>query len=206
MSESDEFRKLDERRFSALWRTLTAAAKAKQEWDSARTQAVAMAREVSGAPEREILNSIEQGALEGSIGRDGVNRLFHRARVAPEIGDEMEDGMILAGYHEGKPLYARPEDAPVTMTWQQASKYASRLDASGHRDWRVPTKGELNVLYENRNKGGLKGTFNETGAQLDGWYWSSTPSPLNFLWAQRFSDGIETDSSRLNELSLRLVR
>src|ERR1022692_2536118 len=37
-----------------------------------------------------------------------------KAGPAPQIGDEMEDGTILAGYYEGKPLYATPRDAPGT--------------------------------------------------------------------------------------------
>jgi len=112
-----------------------------------------------------------------------------RAKTAPEPGHEMEDGTILAGYYEGKPLYATPADDQLTMRWEQAIEYAAKLDAHSHKDWRVPTQGELNVLWENRNKGKLKGTFNETGSLPAGWYWSSSQLDLDNAWAQRFSDG-----------------
>src|ERR1039458_9503621 len=55
-----------------------------------------------------------------------------KASTAPQIGDKMPDGTILAGYYEGKPLYATPRDAPATYTFNEAAKYAKNLDAHGH--------------------------------------------------------------------------
>ena len=129
-----------------------------------------------------------------------------KAKTAPEIGDEMEDGTILAGYYEGKPLYAMPKDAPGTYTFNEAAKYAKNIDAHGHHDFRAPSKGELDVLYENRDKGKLKGTFNETGSDPAGWYWSSSPFNYFSAWAQRFSDGRQYVYPRLIDSSLRCVR
>ena len=129
-----------------------------------------------------------------------------KAGATPEIGDEMEDGTILAGYYEGKPLYATPREATLTYTFNKAKEYAAKLDAHGHQDWRVPTKVELNVLHENRNKGRLKGTFNETGSCPAGLYWSSSPDGICVVWAQRFSDGDQYYHNTLHDLSLRCVR
>jgi hypothetical protein len=135
------------------------------------------------------------------------------------IGDKMPDGTILAGYYEDKPLYTTPTDAPLTYTFNEAAKYADQLNARkylGHDDWRVPSKGELNVLFVNCNQGKLKGTFNDTGSFSAGWYWSSTP--LNDYigweqrfndyvgWAQRFSDGNPNLYYRFYDSSLRCVR
>ena len=150
------------------------------------------------------------------VGSDGTvkvtpapaNDTAAKAKTAPEIGDEMEDGTILAGYYRGKPLYATPQDAPGTYTFNQAAryaaKYAAKLDAHGHHDFHPPSIGELNVLYQNRNKGKLKGTFNETGSYPAGWYWSSSPS-YDYGWAQRFSDGGQYSYRGLDS-SLRCVR
>jgi hypothetical protein len=129
--------------------------------------------------------------------------------TVPEIGDAMEDGTIYAGLSPdtGKAIFATPADAPLTYDFYQATEYASKLDAHGHQDWRVPTKGELKLLFKNRNEGRLKGTFNETGADPAGWYWSSTPTgDDDGAWAQRFSDGSRNDSYRDLDSSLRLVR
>jgi hypothetical protein len=71
----------------------------------------------------------------------------------------------------------------------------------------VPSRGELDVLFENRHKGKLKGTFNETGSERAGWYWSSSPfGDLLSGWAQRFSDGSQDYDFKLVDSSLRCVR
>jgi uncharacterized protein (DUF2345 family) len=135
-----------------------------------------------------------------------ANDTAPKGKAAPEIGDEMEDGTILAGYYQGKPLYATPKDAPATYTFNEAAKYAKNLDAHGHHDFHAPSQDELTVLYENRNKGRLKGTFNETGSHPAGWYWSSSPRSFDTAWTQRFSDGNQCNHFRNYVSSLRCVR
>jgi hypothetical protein len=73
-----------------------------------------------------------------------------RSAIAPKIGAKMPDGTIYAGISPdtGKPMYATPADAPLTMTFNEAAEHAKTANsqkACGHRDWRVPTKAELNV-------------------------------------------------------------
>ena len=110
-----------------------------------------------------------------------------------QIGDKMEDGSIFAGVSPdtGKQMFVMPQDGLVT-SFNGAAKYAKNLNAKkilGHDDWRVPTKAELNVLFQNKDKGALKGTFNLTGSLTAGWYWSSTPYGDYGAWQQRFGDG-----------------
>jgi hypothetical protein len=71
---------------------------------------------------------------------------------APAPGDKMPDGTVFAGISPdtNKPMYAPPTDASLTMKFNEAQEYATKLDAHGHKDWRVPTKAELNVLFNNR--------------------------------------------------------
>jgi hypothetical protein len=126
-----------------------------------------------------------------------------------QIGDEMPDGTIFVGISPTthKPMYTTPRDAPGVYEINQAGQYAKNLDAHGHHDFHAPSKRELNVLWENRNQGKLKGTFNETGSDPAGWYWSSTPNFINIAWAQRFSDGYQnTKYFRNIDSSLRCVR
>ena len=129
-----------------------------------------------------------------------------KAGATPEIGDEMEDGTILAGYYEGKPLYTTLKDAPGVYTFSQAASYAENLDANGHHDFHAPSKGELNVLYENRHKGKLKGTFNETCSSPFGRYWASSEGYTHGALAQSFSDGGYYDIDVRYDASLRCVR
>jgi hypothetical protein len=124
----------------------------------------------------------------------------------PKVGDKMEDGAVYAGIspHTNKPMYATPADASLTMTFNDAQKYAATLDAHGHKDWRVPTKAELNVLFNNR---AAIGGFDEPGSFPAGWYWSSLQSGYYGLaWAQRYSDGYQYDILKSFDSSLRCVR
>ena len=120
----------------------------------------------------------------------------------------MADGTIYAGISPdtGKKIYTTPADAGLTMKWKRAMDYAADLKAHGYQDWRVPTRGELNVLYENRDKGELKGTFNVTGSFPAGWYWSSSEHDSLIAWDQRFSDGNDYWVSKYFASSLRCVR
>src|SRR5262245_55261790 len=106
----------------------------------------------------------------------------------PSIGDQMPDGSIYAGISPdtGAPMFTSARDAPFTMNWHEAVSYARGLHAHSHRDWRVPTEAELNVLFNNR---AAIGGF--TGAKLlrPGWYWSASEQGYFDAKDQRFSDG-----------------
>ena len=145
-----------------------------------------------------------------ATGQEENRRLEEQQRrwANPEIGDKMSDGTIYAGLSPdtGKQMFATAEDAPISMDFNAAAKYAKKLDAHGHKDWRVPSKAELQVLFENREKGALKGTFNLTGSDPAGWYWSSSPSTASTAWCQRFSDGNQNVVYRGTDLSVRCVR
>jgi hypothetical protein len=123
----------------------------------------------------------------------------------PKVGDKMPDGTVLAGISPdtNKPMYATPADASLTMTFNEAQEYAAKLDAHGHQDWRLPTKAELNVLFNNR---AAIGGFNVVGSYPAGWYWSA--SPLNDLGAscRRLIDGAQNLNSKNFHLSVRPVR
>src|SRR5438270_12306526 len=96
-----------------------------------------------------------------------------------EPGDRMNDGTVYAGISPdtGKPMYTTPADAPLTYRFNQARRYAAKLDAHGHADWRIPSKRELNVLFNNRAVIGGR-------EEPDSWYWSSLGGICHDAWAQ----------------------
>src|SRR5260370_26024806 len=100
-------------------------------------------------------------------------------------------------------MYAPPADAPLSYTFKEAQNYAKKLDAHRHQDWRVPTKAELNVLFNNR---AAIGEFNVTGSHPAGWYWSASSYDRWDAWAQRFSDGHRYDGIKGLHSSVRCVR
>jgi hypothetical protein len=120
----------------------------------------------------------------------------------------MSDGTIFAGIspETNKPMYTTPQDAPLTYIFNEAQKYALELNkqkAHDHDDWRVPTKKELDVLFNNRAE---IGGFNVTASHPAGWYWSSSQYSLLNAWAQRFSDGNQYYGFKSHDSSLRCVR
>src|SRR5262249_28415895 len=116
------------------------------------------------------------------------------------------DGTIFAGISPdtGKPMYTTPEDAPLTYTFDQAKKYASRLDSHGHHDWHVPTKAELNMLFNNRAAiGGFDASHYNPGAR----YWAFMQyRSSTHAWTQRFNDGDQRWLDANQFLPLRCVR
>jgi hypothetical protein len=146
---------------------------------------------------------------EGHINVRTPGRVTNSAATnvsALDVGAIMPDGSIYAGVSldTGKPMFATPKDAPRICTFNEAEEYASELDAHGRQDWRVPTRSELKVLFQNR---AAIGGFDETGHIDTGCYWSSSGYFFNLgAWVQRFSDGRQGDFIRSATAALRCVR
>ena len=124
-------------------------------------------------------------------------------------GDQMPDETIYAGVSPGagNPLYTTPDDVIGIRNWSESASYCTSLLAYGHQDWRMPTKDELSVLFNNsvENGGGIPG-FNLTGIRPAGWYWSSTPFDGFNAWTQNFRTGRQHDYLDVYGEALRCVR
>jgi len=122
-----------------------------------------------------------------------------------KIGEVMPDGSIYAGISPdtNAPMYTTPRDAFDQMNWHEAVVYAKDLIAYGHRDWRLPTAAELDVLFINR---AAIGNFDGTGEPPSGWYWSATDYLYFEARDQRFSDGYQGINMKTLDSSVRCVR
>jgi hypothetical protein len=132
-----------------------------------------------------------------------------KAEKHVRIGDVLGDKTVYAGELNGKKIYAEPEDAGLTMGFNDAADYADKLNQEnylGHNDWRVPTEDELNVLHKSKDKGALKGTFNLTGSDTAGYYWSAELYVGDDAYDQRFSTGGQNVNYREHLCSVRCVR
>jgi hypothetical protein len=149
---------------------------------------------------------IKRLALVAAISLSPLSHAVY-ADVIPSVGAFASDGSVYAGESPDthKPLYATPTDAPDLVSWSDATKYCSGLQSFGHTDWRVPSKKELAVLYEDRKALALNDTFKESGDSA-GWYWSSTEHEGNQAWVQSFSDGKQNYDYQDDKSSLRCVR
>ena len=76
-------------------------------------------------------------------------------------------------------LEVMTEDLEGKMTWEDAMKACADLGDG----WRLPTKDELNTLYQNKDK---------IGGFADYGYWSSTELDNDYAWLQYFFNGYQS--------------
>jgi hypothetical protein len=101
-------------------------------------------------------------------------------------------------------MYTTRADEPGLYSFNEASITCAAVNIGGHADWRVPTKNELNVLFNNR---AAIGGFDESGSPHFGWYWSSTIYDGEYGgWGQRFNDGKQSWYGRPLHSAVRCVR
>ncbi len=90
-------------------------------------------------------------------------------------------------------LEVAEKDFPNIMNWEDAKK-ACKVLGDG---WRLPTKDELNILNENRDK--IYPFVNDN-------YWSSTEHDLNNAWFQFFANGNQDYGNKVNSSFVRAIR
>ena len=97
-----------------------------------------------------------------------------------EVIEENVNYMVLVDYE----LMVMRKDLGKS-TWSGACEMCEKLRLGGFSDWRLPTQGELAILYNERNIIGGFETKNNTQ------YWSSTPHAVKkgFYMCLNFTDG-----------------
>ena len=82
---------------------------------------------------------------------------------------------------------------PEGMSWDAAKRACKKLG----RGWRLPTKDELNIMYQNKDSiGGFANTF----------YWSSSELGNDDAWFQDFSGGVQYFLNKGSSVYVRAVR
>ena len=79
------------------------------------------------------------------------------------------------------------------MSWHEAIVACKSLGPG----WRLPTKDELNMFYENKE---------EIGGFANYYYWSSTEFDNVSAWVQVFSNGNQSILNKFNSFYVRAVR
>jgi hypothetical protein len=79
------------------------------------------------------------------------------------------------------------------MNWKDANTACALLGEG----WRLPTRGELLLMYENKN---VVGGFANNG------YWSSTEDGVTNAWLQNFGYGYQVNYGKANFYYVRAVR
>ena len=73
-----------------------------------------------------------------------------------------------------------PKSTEINANWDEANIYCSELKIDGKTGWRLPTKAELNEIYESDNDF-IHGDY----------YWSSTEANCDDAWNQLMDNGYQ---------------
>nr|AOE10829.1 hypothetical protein [uncultured bacterium] len=114
------------------------------------------------------------------------------------IGQSYQGGIIAYIDSSGKHgLIAATEDHNGELSWYDAMNYCNALTVGQYDDWHLPSKDELNRLYEKQTAiGGFTGDY----------YWSSTEYNFYNAWYQYFVYGNQSASNKNYPGYVRAVR
>ena len=144
---------------------------------------------------------------ETSLGSD-FYAVKSTTSATPQIGD-LDDGGIYVGLsaENGKPLHAALADERERLTLGEAFEAAIEMrKLPGRENAHVPTPKELDKnLFDNRNTGHLKDTFNTSGSYPGSVYRSSASCYYDFARTEWFVDGRQGYDYRDDRLPVRLV-
>ncbi len=122
----------------------------------------------------------------------------YRPKVTVAIGKRGPGGGLV--FHIDGPKAYEVSEMLGKHQWAEAEKVAEGYRGGGFSDWRLPTKEELNLVYQNLRKPGI---ITGTG---DDWHWSSSQYHSTIAWAQRFGDGGQVPNSDHYEYAVRAIR
>ncbi|WP_109832885.1 caspase family protein [Reichenbachiella versicolor] len=117
-------------------------------------------------------------------------------------GTPYKGGLIFHVDEEtGKCLIVAEEDLNRgnTYTWESAKKVCKFANINGHRDWKLPSRNQLFMIYSNIKKMGLGGFGSDS-------YWTSTESSVSNAWGISFGSGKKYDFNKTSKKKIRLVR
>jgi hypothetical protein len=87
-----------------------------------------------------------------------------------------------------------PKSTETRLNWDDARLYCFALNIDGKTGWRIPTKEELNEIYESEN------------VFVEGGYWSSTEFNANNAWVQGFNNGYQSSTNKSGNFYVRAIR
>lgn len=107
----------------------------------------------------------------------------------------MDNNAIRTGIYGGE--YNTRRIIEIQGSGNYAASVAARYNGGNFGDWYLPSKDELNLMYQQKDLIG----------NLSGFYWSSTEvavsgtdATYDFAWTQSFSNGLQFNSTLKNQL------
>lgn len=141
---------------------------------------------------KEELLAVDYNNLEFSIGETFAGGIIFHINT--------KNFTDYLGVKPGHVLIAMKIDKTYSLQdrWYEALSYAGKCSEGGYTDWRLPSKGELNLMYENKD---IIGGFSSN------YYWSSTEHGIYHVWIQGFDNGDQiTNNKQSNNCRVRCIR
>jgi hypothetical protein len=126
-------------------------------------------------------------------------------------GIQWYNGSYIDTYAYGNGIGSGEGNSQGIRSWQgtcyscYASQLCQDLNLGGKTDWYLPSKYELNLMYENIGQGNVLGLGN-VGNFANYYYWSSSEYDFSNAWTQYFGNGFQNDGSKTSAYLVRAVR
>jgi hypothetical protein len=151
-----------------------------------------------------------QGGIIFYLDASGCHGLI-AAPSDQSAGIKWDNGSYVDTYAYGNGIGAGEGNSQGIRRWQgtcsscYASELCQDLSLGGENDWYLPSKYELNLMFENIGQGNALGLGN-IGNFANNIYWSSTEYDNFSAWYQSFSTGNQSTTSKYFTSYVRAVR
>jgi hypothetical protein len=129
-----------------------------------------------------------------TVAAQGITKL---AFTRFEIGDRGPGGGII--FFADERMCMEVSGILGELSWDDAVAATRNYRGGGYADWRMPTKNELNLIYQNLRA-------KRIGNLGNAWHWSSSEYSGTNAWDQRFSDGAQYGNDKITTISVRAIR
>ena len=135
-----------------------------------------------------VLTSDANGLASWEGGGYSVGDFAHGGHVI-EVSPDGNHGLVVA-----------LQDQSSSVNWSESNDVCSNAanhnpSGSNYKNWRLPTRRELNLVYDQKDAINSTASANGGGTfatdAFSGHYWSSTAHMNGGAWAQKFVDGVQ---------------
>ena len=139
-------------------------------------------------------------------------RYLEAAPSDQSTGIQWYNGYYVLTGATGTAIGTGQSNTTAIVTIQGAGSYAAQLcndlTVGGYSDWFLPSKDELDMMYEHLNCAGIGGFIGDWETYTFGIYHSSSEQDLKSAWYQVFPNGFQNggDKSIYHETRVRAVR
>jgi hypothetical protein len=126
--------------------------------------------------------NLDVSKITGKITLDQLSQKI-KDLITPNVGENKFGGIVLQINDDGSVLVCATHDQEKSADWATCKSSCENYNGGGHSDWRMPTKEELNLIYENLYLRGI-------GGVESAWYCCSSEKEddTSRAWDAHFND------------------